>query len=134
MSALKSAAMCMAVIASLFFVSAGANAGERQAFSTTKFEKAQAAGSRILVDIAASWCPVCKAQKPLIEEIAAEPANDDLIIFEVDFDTQKDAVRGFNAQKQSTLIAYHGKTETKRSVGDTNSDSISSLIASNRDK
>jgi thioredoxin 1 len=44
----------------------------------------------------------------------AEPKFKDLIYFVVDFDTQKDAVRFFGAQMQSTLIAFKGTTETGR--------------------
>jgi hypothetical protein len=50
--------------------------------------------------------------------------------FKVDFDTQKDDVRGLKAQSQSTLIAYKGETETDRSVGDTNPASIAALVES----
>ena len=40
----------------------------------------------------------------------AEPKFKDLIYFIVDFDAQKDAVRFFGAQMQSTLIAFKGTT------------------------
>lgn len=107
-----------------------AAAAERKAFEPASFAAAQAAGAPILVDISASWCPTCKAQKPIIDALAREPANDDLIIFEVDFDSQKPVVRDFGARSQSTLIAFNGKTETGRSVGDTNPKSIAALVNS----
>ena len=47
----------------------------------------------------------------------------------VDFDSQKDLVRRFGAQKQSTLIAFHGSKEQGRSVGDSNRASISDLLS-----
>lgn len=94
------------------------------------FVAAQEAGWLILVDIAASWCPTCRAQKPIIESLAARPEYSELIILHVDFDTQKDIVRGFGARSQSTLIAFHGRHETGRSVGDTNPDSIEALMRS----
>jgi hypothetical protein len=46
------------------------------------------------------------------------------------FDAQKDVVRDLGAQMQSTLIAYDGETETGRSVGDTDPQSIGLLFAS----
>ena len=105
-------------------------AAERQPYSSSAFEAAQAAGARILVDITASWCPTCKAQKPIVDSLAAKPENADLVIFDVDFDAEKDVVRGFNARMQSTLIAFRGSTETGRSVGDTDPGSIEALIQS----
>lgn len=103
-------------------------AGGIKSYTEADFKAAQAAGTPILVEVTASWCPTCKAQKPIIQSLAAE--NGDLTVFEVDFDDQKDVVRAFNAQMQSTLIAFKGETETGRSVGDTNADSIRALVAS----
>ena len=110
------------------------SAAERKAFDTTSFEAAQQRGARILVDISATWCPTCKAQEPIIDSLAEQPANKDLVIFSVDFDSQKPIVRKFRAQNQSTLIAFRGKTETARSVGDTEPSSIAALVQSTSTK
>lgn len=64
--------------------------------------------------------------------MAAKPENADLIIFRVDFDNQKDVVRQFRAQRQSTLIAYRGREETGRNVGVTAYFEIDRLMASTR--
>jgi len=48
--------------------------------------------------------------------------------FEIDFDTQKDLLRKFNVQKQSTLITFKGKQETGRSTGETNAARIEALL------
>lgn len=99
-------------------------------FDRGQFVMGQAAGRPILVDIRASWCPTCAAQEPILQKLTADPAFKDLLIFRVDFDSQKDVVRGFGARTQSTLIAYHGALETARSVGDTDADSIARLLHS----
>ena len=99
-------------------------------FDRAQFNAAQQTGRPILVDIRASWCPVCAAQEPIIERLSALPEYKDLLILPVDFDSQKDAVRTFSASSQSTLIAFHGTRETGRSVGDTNADSIAKLFRS----
>jgi thioredoxin 1 len=123
----------LAIAATTLFLSlASAHAAERRTFEATDFASAQAQGERILIDISATWCPTCKAQKPTIESLATAPENADLIIYDVDFDSMKDVVRGFGAQMQSTLIAYLGPKETARSVGDTDPTSIAALVASNR--
>jgi thioredoxin len=107
---------------------APAYATETKAFDPASFDGAQKAGKPILVAIHASWCPTCKAQKPILSDLMAEPKFKDLIYFVVDFDTQKDAVKFFDAQMQSTLIAFKGTTETGRSVGDTERSSIAALL------
>jgi len=103
-------------------------AAETRTFDSGSFAAAQKAGKPILLAIHASWCPTCKAQKPILSELMAEPKFKDLIYFIVDFDTQKDAVKFFDAQMQSTLIAFKGTTETGRSVGDTGRSSIAALL------
>ncbi len=101
------------------------------AFTPAAFKMAQQQGKRILIHIEASWCPTCKAQRPIIRKLAAEPQNHDVVIFSVDFDHQKGIVRAFHATMQSTLIAFLGHKETMRSVGDTDTDSIAMLMDSN---
>jgi thioredoxin 1 len=103
-------------------------AAEHTAFTQVAFAAAQKAGRPILVHITASWCPTCKAQKPIIGQLTTEPKFKDLAIFDVDFDSQKDVVRAFNARMQSTLITFKGPAELGRSVGDTDAKSIEALL------
>lgn len=105
-----------------------ARADSTIAYSDSAFKAAQAAGQPILVEIHAGWCPTCKAQKPIIDKLAAEPKFKDLKIFRVDFDDMKPVVKGFGAQMQSTLIVFKGASETGRSVGDTKEGSIAALL------
>jgi thiol-disulfide isomerase/thioredoxin len=97
-------------------------------FDAKAFAAAQQAGKPILVAIHASWCPTCKAQKPILSELMSAPKFKDLVYFVVDFDSQKDVVKHFRARMQSTLIAFKGETETGRSVGDTERASIAALL------
>lgn len=97
-------------------------------FSADAFKAAQAAGSPILVEIHASWCPTCKAQNPILDKLTSAAKFKDLKIFRVDFDAQKPVVKEFGAQMQSTLIVFKGAAEQARSVGDTKEASISALL------
>src|SRR5262245_58090341 len=63
-------------------------------------------GKPILVDIFAPWCPTCRVQKPILEELTAKPEFRDLVVLVVDFDHQ--TVRALKVQQQSTLIVYKG--------------------------
>jgi thioredoxin 1 len=71
-----------------------------QPFDAKAFQSCQAAGKAILVDMTAPWCPTCKQQRPIVEEIKERP---DLIVCDVDFDTAKDVLKRFRVQYQSTL-------------------------------
>lgn len=97
-------------------------------YTAEAFEAAKAAGSPILIEIAADWCPTCRAQKPIIAALKAKPAFKDLVVLRVDFDAQKDVVRAFGARMQSTLIALRGGTEVGRSVGETDPAAIEAMV------
>ena len=118
------AAMVLSVAASEV-----ASAATESVFSQAAFSAAQHEGKPILVNISATWCPTCAAQKPILAQIFNEPAFKDLVVYHVDFDSQKDVVRAMGAQMQSTLIAYNGNKETGRSTGDTNAGSIKALVS-----
>ena len=108
---------------------AAALAAEEQPFTRQAFLAAQSGGKSILVEIHASWCPTCQAQKPILGKLFADPKFNSMAVFRVDFDTQKDEVRNFKARLQSTLITFKGREEIARSVGDTNPSSIADLLA-----
>lgn len=98
-------------------------------YSESAFAAAQAAGRPVLVAVHAPWCPTCTAQKPILSSLLAQPKFRDFVVFDVDFDSQKDAGRALQARTQSTLIVFRGKDERGRSVGDTNGTSIEALLA-----
>lgn len=116
-------AMSMSIAVSQVALAATEAPYTQQAFAASQHED-----KPILVDISATWCPICAKQHPIIDHLAESPAFGELVIYKVDFDTQKDVVRSFGAQMQSTLIVFHGAKEKGRSVGDTDPDSIKALL------
>ncbi len=106
----------------------GASAAEALSFSASAFKAAQTAGRPILIDVSAPWCPTCKAQRPILANLESEPKFRDLVVFLVDFDTQKDVLRSFNVRMQSTLICFKNGRETARSTGDTKPASLAQLL------
>ena len=97
-----------------------------QPWDAAAFAKAQEAGSPILIHVTAPWCPTCKLQKPTVDKL--EGANPALKVFAVDFDTQKDVMKRFGVEMQSTLVGFHGKTEIGRVVGSTDPAEITGLV------
>lgn len=89
---------------------------------------AQKSGGPVLVEVTAPWCPTCKAQKAVLSELAAMDKYKAFTKIEVDFDSQKDALKALKANMQSTLIVYKGSDEVGRLVGDAKRESIESLL------
>ena len=101
-------------------------------FTEAAFTAAQEAGKPILLDTYATWCQICARQAPVIDRLRVEPKFKDLVIFRVNFDTQKDVMRRFHASVQSTLIAFRGNKEVGRSTGETQPEWIEDLLDKTR--
>jgi thiol-disulfide isomerase/thioredoxin len=123
--ALLGLVLCALVAAAVLVFSLAGHA--TQPFDDQSFKQAQAAGKTILVDVTASWCPTCRQQRPIVEQIEKEKPN--LLVYEVDFDTAKDTLKRFRVQQQSTLIVFKGTKEVGRSTGDTDAARIRALVA-----
>src|SRR5712691_8278481 len=87
---------------------------DKAPFDAKSFDAAQAAGKPILVEVTAPWCPTCKAQAPILSKLRGEPRFNQLVSFNIDFDSQKDLLKKFNVRMQSTLIVFKGKHEAGR--------------------
>lgn len=115
-------------IAALALGAPSAHAAERLTYDAKAFQAALEAGKPILVHVTAPWCGECKLQKPIVAALATLPEYSGLTIFDVDFDTQKDALRALKVQTQSTLVIYKAKGEVTRAVGITRRDAIEAVL------
>src|SRR5262245_55412972 len=68
-------------VAVLLAFSVGGHAA--QPFDDQSVTQAQGASKAVLVDITASWCPTCRRQRPIVEQIEKEAPN--LVVYGVRF-------------------------------------------------
>jgi thioredoxin 1 len=116
------------VLLSLVCAAGAALAAEPQRFTQQAFDQLARDGKPVVVDVAASWCPTCKAQKPIIDTLSRQPGYQDVAVLAVDFDTDKAVLKALKVSAQSTLIAFKGGKEAARSVGDTSPAGIEALF------
>lgn len=98
-------------------------------FTPDVLAAAKASGKPVLVEVSAPWCPTCKAQKAVLADLGTQDRFKAFVKIEVDFDSQKDALKALGATMQSTLIVYKGDTEIGRLVGNAQKASIEGLLA-----
>ncbi|MEQ1814447.1 MAG: thioredoxin family protein [Candidatus Nitrotoga sp.] len=114
------------LISSAFF--SLAVAGEIKPYNQAQFDKLTAAGKPVLLAIHADWCPTCKVQKPIINDLMGQDAYKDVTTLMINFDADKLLLKQYKVRKQSTLIAFKGAKEVGRSLGDTTKAGIESLV------
>jgi hypothetical protein len=54
-----------------------------------------------------------------VHRLSTEPAFAQVKVFKVDFDSSQDLLRRWKVTQQSTLIAFKGRAERLRSIGQT---------------
>lgn len=101
-------------------------AGEK--FDDAQFEKELSSGKPILVASHAPWCPTCRAQAAVLNELFLKDMYKSMAYFVIDYDTQTDALKKFNMSRQSILVVFKEGKEVARSIGATSSSAIESQL------
>lgn len=103
-------------------------AGSIEQYDQAKFDKLAAEGKPIVISVRAPWCPNCRKQDPIQSHLMTTSPYRDYTLFTIDFDSQKELLKKYHVSTQSTIIAFHGKDEVGRTVGDTHEESIDALM------
>ncbi|MGS0755543.1 thioredoxin family protein [Roseateles sp. GG27B] len=117
-----------AVLLALSSLMSLAMAGDIKPFTQQDFDSLTGAGQAVVIDVSATWCPTCKAQKPILDALMKQPAYKDVTLLTLDFDANKSTLKKFKVTMQSTLVAFKGANEVGRSVGDTTPAGLEGLI------
>ena len=125
---MKKLAAISGLALTMAFGTTAADAATVQPYRQSAFEAARKSGEPILVFVEASWCPTCAKERPILQQLYAEPEFAKLRVFDVDFEKSKPLLRKLGVQMQSTLIVYHGDKETGRVTGATDPAVIKRLL------
>jgi len=97
-------------------------------FNQAQYDSMVAVGKPLAVVFHADWCPICRAQAPLLKELSQAPEFKALTLFVANFDTEKALRKSLGVTQQSTVVVFKGGKESARSTGDTQQDSLAGLL------
>ena len=105
-----------------------AAAGDIKPYAQNTFDALTSTGKPVVLHFWASWCPTCKAQKPVLSQLMQASAYKDVTMLTVDYDAEKPLLQKYQVKQQSTLVAFKGGKEVGRSTGEVDREPIESLV------
>lgn len=96
-------------------------------YSSARFAEAKLAGKSVALHFHADWCPTCRVQQKVINDLRVEKSLP-LTIFIADYDHEPALREKLGVRTQSTLIVYKGKTEKSRLAGETDAGKIRAAL------
>ncbi len=107
---------------------AGVALADEVPFNQAQFDRDKAAGKPVVVYFHADWCPTCRAQKPIVDKLAMDPALRSVTIFVADYDTETALEKTLKVGSQSTFVVFKQGHEVTRSTGQTQEPVIRSVL------
>lgn len=112
----------------LLLMLAGVALADEVPFNQAQFDRDKAAGKPVVVYFHADWCPTCRAQKPIVDKLAMDPALKAVTIFVADYDTETALEKALKVGSQSTFVVFKQGHEVTRSTGQTQEPVIRSVL------
>lgn len=111
-----------------FLISPAAQAAGLLPFDAVRFEETRKSGRPVVLQVTAIWCGPCQRLRKIVGGLLENPEFKGLVIFDADFDANKDALVRINAHTVTTLVIYRDGDEILRSTGETRSDAVEALL------
>ena len=94
-----------------------ANDGVIQVTSDNFAEVVLNSGKTVVVDFYADWCPPCKALAPIIDEVAVENQDENLVFVRLNTDDEGAISNEYGIRSIPTLVLIKNGKEVDRSIG-----------------
>jgi len=97
-------------------------------FEQADFEKLLKQGKPVALHIHADWCPTCRAQQAVLNDLMPLDEFKNLPVLRANFDTETKLLRTYKVGHQSTFIVFKNGQEVARSTGETDRTRIAELL------
>jgi thiol-disulfide isomerase/thioredoxin len=97
-------------------------------FEQTNFNQLLTQNKPVVLHIHAVWCPTCRAQQGVLDELMPTEEFKNLPVLRADFDKEKSLLRKYKVRNQSTFIVFKNGKEVIRSTGETEKNAIAELL------
>lgn len=88
-----------------------------QHFDEESFREALSSNRLMMVDFWATWCGPCRMLGPVIEQLAEEYEDQDIVIGKVDVDENPALAQRYGVMSIPTVIFFKNGEEVDRKVG-----------------
>lgn len=112
----------------LFTLNTSAAFAANLAFEQSNFDQLLKQTKPVVLHIHADWCPTCKAQQAVLDELMTMPEFKDLPVLRANFDKETKLLRTYKVRNQSTFIVFKKGKEVARSTGETDKTRIAELL------
>lgn len=83
-------------------------------YTKEAFEKSQEKNEKIMLQVYASWCPVCKNEDKVFNNVKGEEVFKQVTYYQANFDTEAQLKKDFNIKNPGTVVLFEGKKEVAR--------------------
>ena len=121
------AALALVLMAPLGLATVSA-AESWQRYTAGGLDTALARKDTLVVNVHADWCPTCRAQAPILDELRQDKRLKNVRFVRVDWDKDKDFVRRYRIPRQSTIVVFKNGKESARSIAETDRKRLRSFV------
>jgi thioredoxin 1 len=102
------------ILAAALLIAVPAAAKDFSAYEKAKLDAAIKSGAPVVVHVHAEWCPICRKQMAVLDEIFKDPSLAGVAGIRVNYDVDRDFVSAFKVKRQANILVFKGGKEVGR--------------------